>query len=179
MNPEITKNWIKKCLTEKKTNSFSTQEGLIEVTNEVLSNLKSNFEDFVSSFNELKSSFTATTDKNKEHDLSIAFLNSPYIYDIVDTKNGFMLFRKGYRLIFTFEKPGQIRIQLIKKEHGETHAFTDAHIQASIHNSVSIQWVHSHFKGFINLERLARYYMELFLVESEKSLSSPSPQTTP
>ncbi len=175
MKLETTKSWIEKCLIEKNSktsNLIVTQAELKEITNEVLLDLRSIFEHFVEAFNDLKSSLLQNTEKHKWIDqkegLPFSLLRSIHIYDVVDKENGFMLFRKGHRLIFTPEKAGRIHIQLIKKENETIIKHIDTYINAFLNNVMSIQWTHEDHKGFVDLNTLSRYYMKCFLTESEK-----------
>ncbi len=178
MKLETTKSWIEKCLVEKNSqalNPILTQKELAEITNEVLLDLRSIFEHFVEAFNDLKSSFLQNTEKHnlidQKDSLHFSLLRSIHIYDVVDKKNGFMLFRKGHRLIFTPESPGRIHIQLIQKENETIIKHIDTYINACSNNVMSIQWTHEDHKGFVNLNTLSRYYMKCFLAESEKQVS--------
>ena len=175
MKLETTKSWIEKCLMEKNSkilNPVLTQKELKEITNEVLLDLRAVFEHFVEAFNDLKSSFLQDTEKHKlidqKDNLHFSLLRPIHIYDVVGKENGFMLFRKGHRLIFTPEGVGRIHIQLIKKENTATIKHIDTHINAFSNNAMSIQWTHEGQKGFVDLNTLSRYYMKCFLRESEQ-----------
>ena len=163
MKIEFTKSWMEKCLLDKNdSNSPSqlTETEISEITDEAILDLKSIFEHFIKAFNDIKLS-QAESDKSIIPEES---LRSIHIYDLADDKKGFMVFRKGCRLIFSEKSPGSIRIQmLVKKDNLNTTEVIDTCIQASINNIASVKWTHDHFKGFVNLEILARYYMKQFL----------------
>ncbi|MGI9548989.1 MAG: hypothetical protein ACR2M7_03280 [Bdellovibrionales bacterium] len=176
MKLETTKSWIERCLLEKnEVSNILTQKEVKEITHEVLLDLRSKFAHFVSAFNDLKTSFLQNTKgedlTDQKEGLSFSFLKPIHIYQVSGKENGFMLFRKGHRLVFTPEKPGRIRIQLIKKENGILSNKIDTYINAFSNNIMSIQWTHEDHKGFVDLETLSRYYMKQFLAESEKSVN--------
>lgn len=168
METEKTKSWIYKCLAEKKSDfsNKSLEQGDIEdLTNEFLSDLRSVFEHFSEIFNDIR-----MEPKGAFLDLSSAEVreklkDSLFIYDLAD-KTGFMVFRKGYKLIFSYVQPGRIRVQFFKKKPlSETEIFVDAFINAITSETLSIKWVHENHKGFVDIPILARYYMKRFLQE--------------
>jgi len=174
MKLDTTKSWIKKCLLGHQQSSCNvlTQQDLRDITNETLLDLRSMFEHFVDAFNDLKSSLLKNTEKHKLIDqkegIYSALLRPIHIYNVVDKENGFMLFRQGHRLILTPAGPGHIQIQLMKKENEILEKLIDASINAVSHNIMSIHWIHSDHKGFVDIGTLSRYYMKQFLIESEK-----------
>jgi len=169
MEIEKTKSWIYKCLVEKKSN-FSGQslerEDIEELTNEFLLDLRSVFKHFADSFNSLKiDSSTGDLLNSSSSKIKEKFKDSLFIYDLADNK-GFMLFRKGYKLIFSYVQPGRVRVQFLKKiTLGETEHFVDTFINAITNETLSINWVHENHKGFVDIPILARYYMKRFLQE--------------
>ena len=165
MDIEKTKSWIYKCLeTEKsKFHSENLEEGDIrELTHDFLHDLRSLFEHYVQAYEKIKiegvkdSSPESTKQKLK---------TSLFIYDLADTE-GFMLFKNNYKLIFTYVKPGQVRIKFLKQKlFSETEVFVDTYLNAVFHEAMSIRWIHDNRKGFIDKDILARYYMKRFLEE--------------
>lgn len=165
MNSESLKTWVEKCL---KADSDVTQDSSLSadeissITEDVLLDLKSYFEHFLKAFNELKASYANSP--NTLPALPKNSLDPIYIYDLTDAQKGFMLFRKGCRLIFSQEKPGYIRIQMrLKKDNFITAKQIDTFVKASVQNAVSMKWTHQEHQGFVDFPILARYYMKLFL----------------
>ena len=168
MESEKIKSWIYKCLAEEQSNfhSRSLGEGDIEdFTNEFLSDLRVIFSHFVKAFNELKQGENKDVSDWAEKKVMEKLKGSLFLYDLVD-KKGFMLFRKGHRLIFSYIQPGRIRVQFLKqKPLSETEHLVDTFINAITNETLSINWVHENHKGFVDIHVLARYYMKCFLRE--------------
>lgn len=170
MNVENTKTWIYKCLTEKKLEYSHAHKGLErgdieELTKEFLSDLRTVFEHFAGSFNVLKGESTDVFIELSSEKIRDKLKDTLFIYDLADTA-GFMLFRKGYKLIFSYVQPGRIKVQFFKKKPlSETEMFVDAFINAITNESLSIKWVQENQKGFVDMNILARYYMKRFLQE--------------
>ena len=168
MKAERTQSWIYKCLMAKKSD-FSPktlgEEDIEDLTNEFLLDLRSVFEHFVKAFNDLKKANVENFQDPSEQETKEKLKGSLLLYDLAEAK-GFMLFRKGYRLIFSYAKPGCIKIQFLKqKPFGETENFVEAFINAITNDTMSINWVHENHKGFVDINILARYYMKRFLQE--------------
>lgn len=168
MEVEKAKSWIYKCLAEKKSDFSprSLAEGDIkDFTNEFLSDLRTIFEHFIKAFNEIRQEGCGEVAGLTEKEAKEKFQGSLFLYDLAD-KPGFMLFRKGYRLIFSYIQPGRVRVQFMKqKPFSETENFVDAFINAITNETMSINWVHENHKGFVDINILARYYMKRFLQE--------------
>lgn len=170
MESDKIQSWIYKCLTEKKTD-FShknlSEDDVEDFTNEFLLDIRSVFEHFVKAFNDLKKvNIEDFIEPSPLKETREKLRGSLLLYDLAD-KRGFMLFRKGYRLIFSYVKPGQIKVQFLKqKPFGETEVFVETFIKAITNETLSINWVHEDHKGFVNIHVLARYYMRRFLQES-------------
>lgn len=170
MKLERTQSWIFKCLTEKKSDFLRNnlnKEDIEDFTDEFLTDLRSVFEHFVEAFNGLKQANVEnfpegfSFKKNKEK-----LKGSLLLYDLAD-KKGFMLFRKGYRLVFSYVRPGRISVQFLKqKPLSEAEVFVDTFINAITNDTMSINWVHENHKGFVNINVLVRYYMRRFLQET-------------
>lgn len=169
MKLETTKSWIEKCLASEQnpdSQSLLTKNDLENITQETLLDLKVIFEHFVEAFADIKTS--SVDPKTKETKL----LSSIHIYDLTKNRKGFMIFRKGCRLIFSQESPGCIRIQMLtKKDNLSNITRLDTQIKATINSAISIRWTHQEHKGFIDFNILARYHMRLFLIESQNLLS--------
>lgn len=170
MNPEKVKLWVYKCLETQKEGFLEKSfgdEDIKDWTNEFLSDLQSVFEYFVQAFNDLKkenmtekpSGLKASKETKKK------LKNSLFLYNLTNQK-GFMIFRKGYKLIFSYVQPGRIQVQFLKqKPFSEKEYLEDSFIQAITDDTMSINWVHENHKGFIDINVLARYYMKRFLQE--------------
>ena len=174
MRSDKLQSWL--CRSIAKDSDFSSQAGLGEEdiedwTHEFLLDLRSVFEHFVSAFSELKKA-------GKEGELSLpqGFEGSPsaqkklkgslMLYDL-HGKEGFMLFRNSCKLIFSYIRPGRIRIQFFrKKPFGEPEVFADSFLNAVAKDALSINWVHENCKGFVDINVLSRYYMKRFLQEA-------------
>lgn len=169
MKKERTQSWIYKCLTEPHENEGCKgliQEDIIDLSHELLFDLKSIFGYFVQTFNELKEFpiENQNLDVQKLHQDKIK--SSILIYDLTD-EQGFMLFKQGYKLIFSYYKPGHIKVKFLKhKAFSDEDIFTEASIIAVTNNTMSLNWVHDNHKGFVDINVLARYYMRRFLQES-------------
>ena len=170
MKSERAQSWIYRQLTRKKpdiSDGSLNREDIGDFTDEFLLDLRAVFEGFVKAFNDLKKtdieSFPETVPSVKS--VKEKLKGSLLLYDLAD-KKGFMLFRKGYRLIFSSLKPGQIKIQFLKqKPFGETETFVDTSISAITNDTMSINWIHEGRKGFVSIDVLVRYYMGRFLQE--------------
>ena len=163
MDIEKTKSWIYKCLETEKSKFPSDnleEEDIKDLTCDFLQDLRSIFEHYVQAYEKIKLEGDPTNESIKEK-LKTSF----FIYNLADTA-GFMLFKKNYKLIFAYAKPGQIKIKFLKqKPFSELEVFVDTFVNAVSQDTMSIRWVHENRKGFINKDILARYYMKRFLEE--------------
>lgn len=168
MREDRTQSWIYNCLMAEKPNSVHKpliDEDIADLTNEFLLDLRSVFESFVQAFNDLKKENIQSLEKPNQEQSWKRFKGSILIYDLKDEK-GFMVFRKGYRLIFSYVTPGCIKVQFLRqKPLGEVEKFVESFIRAVTHETMSINWTHDDHKGFVNINILARYYMRRFLQE--------------
>ena len=162
MDIEKTKSWIYKCLETEKSKFPAhnlEEEDIKELSYDFLQDLRSIFEHYVQAYEKIK--LEETDSANIKEKLKTSF----FIYDLADTA-GFMLFKKSHKLIFSYVKPGQIRIKFLKqKPLSETELFVDTYLNAVCQDTMSIRWVHENKKGFIDKDILARYYMKRFLEE--------------
>ena len=175
MKTEKLQSWI--CRSITKDSGFSPQTGLGEEdiedwTQEFLLDLRSVFEHFVSAFNDLKKAgsegrLSFPRDFPEASVAKKKLKGSLMLYDL-HGKKGFMLFRNSCRLIFSYIRPGRIRIQFLRqKPFGETELFVDSFLNAVAKDALSVNWVHENCKGFVDINVLSRYYMKRFLQESE------------
>ena len=162
MDIEKTKSWIYKCLETERSKFPSNnleEEDIKELSYDFLQDLRSIFEHYIQAYEKIKSE--GSDSANIKEKLKTSF----FIYDLADTA-GFMLFKKSHKLIFSYVKPGQIRIKFLKqKPLSETELFVDTYLNAVCQDTMSIRWVHENKKGFIDKDILARYYMKRFLEE--------------
>ncbi len=141
---------------------FEPEKMLFSETVQFLLELKTEFVDASTSFNELKPSA----------------IGRIKIYGIAKTHADFMLFRNGFKMIFSIKAPGQISIRFnfigtnyIPTPGSETpnHASSvmDEHIiEAKWGAFGEIIWSYQSLP--IKLEHMVRHYMTLFIKESSK-----------
>jgi hypothetical protein len=145
------------------TAGFDPEKHLLDATYDFMRDLKVGFVESASAFNQLKGSTLGTIK----------------IYGISKTVADFMLFRNGYKLIFTVTAPGvlNVRFNTIGNQFfpnpGEV-----AQVQATAGTNMGdtlkatwgafgeLQWTYESKK--INLDYLVRYYMTRFIRESTK-----------
>lgn len=137
---------------------FDPEATLMNETIEFLESLKNKFVETASAFNQLKGS---TVGRIK-------------IYGISKTHADFMLFRNGYKLIFSMRQPGLIAINFA---HLGTSYIPTAGHQVTFNGEEDL--LHSHWGAFgdliwtyqgqpIRLDYLVRYYLSRFIRESAK-----------
>jgi len=160
-------NWIKDLvLTEQQmeengvidySNDTSSTENLEQETIEYLKDLKVGFIEAASAFNQLKGS---PVGKLK-------------IYGISKTIADFMIFRNGYKLIFSMKRPGAIGIgfhqtgqQLIphQEEQNAESRGDETLITAQWGLFGELKWVYQEHE--VKFDMLIRYYMSRFIKES-------------
>ncbi len=169
MESEKIKSWVYKCLSSQQSNGSSLrleEEDIEDWTHEFLSDLRAAFKHFVQAFNELKRGDVRDFPHPPSGIVKERLKGSLSLYDLAD-KEGFMLFRKGYRLIFSYVRPGRVRVKFLRQQpFNETEVFVDAFINAIAGGALSINWAHENHKGFVNINVLVRYYMRRFLQET-------------
>lgn len=167
-------DWIKDLVRAEKqmedsgivelTPSFDPQRILAFDTLQFLLKIKTEVVDAISAFNELK--------------------NSPVgrikIYGIAKTHADFMLFRNGYKMIFSIKSPGQIGIRLnfigssfvpqpgqMNTSLQETQNIIDEHIlEAQWGAFGEVFWT---FKGHpLKIDYLVRHMLSIFVKESSR-----------
>lgn len=142
---------------------FDPQQLLFSESLGFLSGLKTAFIDTASSFNQLKGS---TVGRIK-------------IYGISNTHADFMLFRNGFKLIFSLKEPGVVGIRF----HYVGAGFTQVQVPAASDNGIKVpseediliaRWgafgdlVWTYKEQTIKTDYLVRYYMTRFIRESAK-----------
>lgn len=126
-------------------NTFNPERLLVSEALNFMQEIKQGLQDAVDFFNEMK---PTPVGKIK-------------IYDIAKTHADFMLFRNGYKLIFSLTRPGVISIRLhyMNSPHSETE-------------SVEIKWgafndfIWMHKGNPVKKENLIRHYLAKFIRES-------------
>ena len=145
---------------------FDPERVLVTETIQFLLSLKTEFVDSSSTFNELKPSA----------------LGRIKIYGIAKTHADFMLFRNGFKMIFSMKAPGQIsvRFNFIGTNYiptpGATNAESAGAANANVmeENVVEARWAAFEelvwmYKGqSVKLEFMVRHYMTQFIRESSK-----------
>ena len=116
-------------------------------------------------------------------DYSVAFnqmkgagLGNVKIYGIANTEADFMLFRNGFKLIFSIKKPGQISIRFqhqgsflmpgsTSEGAGATSQVEDL-VEAQWGAFGEVFWTYQNLK--LNPDNMVRYYLSHFIRESAK-----------
>ncbi|MGE0764179.1 MAG: hypothetical protein AB7N80_12935 [Bdellovibrionales bacterium] len=138
---------------------FDAERELELATTEFLADLKTGFIESASTFNQLKGSAVGTIK----------------IYGISKTQSDFMLFRNGYKLIFSMKQPGLITISFnATSPHfvpGQAVVETPAvgpvdTLKARWGAYGELVWTSNELQ--INLDYLVRYYVSRFVRESTK-----------
>lgn len=159
--------WIRELI---KTEHMLEESGLVEVqpephsaeqlknaTLEFMAELKSRFIEAATLFNELKASA----------------LGRVKIYGVAKTESDFMLFRNGFKMIFSTPTPGiiQIRFNFINSNYipdrntQDTVAFEQETLEFEWGPFAEVKWL---YKGQVfNKDALVRYYMSQFIRESQ------------
>lgn len=130
---------------------------LTHMTQDFLREIKEQFVEYATAFNNLKNTP----------------MGSVKIYGISNTPADFMLFRNGYKLLFTAVAPGRIAInlhsqapQLARGAQSNGMASNDGTIEAVFGAFGDISWTYNGSK--VNPEALVRYYLSRFVRESAK-----------
>lgn len=126
-------------------------------TNEFLKNVKELFVEYATAFNNLKNSTVGTVK----------------IYGISNTVADFMLFRNGYKLLFSAVEPGRIAMtfqaqatQFIPAPGHHQTPSGDETLEAKYGPFGEMTW--SYRGTSVNPEYLVRYYLSRFVRESAK-----------
>lgn len=161
-------NWIKDLVLAEQsmedtgmvdmTAGFDPERELEDATSEFLSDLKAAFVESAAAFNQLKGSAVGTIK----------------IYGISKTRSDFMLFRNGYKLIFSLKHPGLITVtfnttapQFIPGQTAEAPSAAPVdNLKARWGAYGELVWTSNELP--INLDYLVRYYVSRFVKESAK-----------
>lgn len=143
---------------------IDSEKALVNESVRYLTNLKNKFIEASVAFNELKASA----------------LGRLKIYGIAKTPADFMLFRNGYKMIFSLSAPGEISIrfnflgpgghiptQIPTASSSTASSLLEEHLlKAQIGAFGDLKWT---FRDqTIDLEHVIRYHMTLFIKESAK-----------
>lgn len=127
-----------------------------------LQSLKNDFVEAASAFNEMKSSP----------------LGRIKIYGIAKTHADFMLFRNGFKMIFSLKGPGQVSIrfnfigpnyipsQIPSAQQANTPMMEEHVLEAKVGPFEDIQWCFQNQP--IKMAQVVRYHLSLFVRESSK-----------
>lgn len=153
-----TENWIQDLAQEdnfQRTVSFSETQELEKATIDFLLELQGLFIQAVKKFNHLKKA-----------DRSV------YAYRISNVREGFMLYRSGYRLLFHYKVPGKLQIQMVKTDLGRSQeVILNTELQAFRSNPLScFKWNHKGYAGFIEAQAFVSYYFKFFVRSSRPSV---------
>ena len=137
-----------------------TDEGkrIAQMTQDFLREIRELFSDYASAFNNMKN----------------APLGAIKIYGISNTPADFMLFRNGFKLLFTALAPGRIAIGLhhqtsqlpIGASASPNNPSSDGIIEAVFGAFGEVFWTYNGAK--VNSDALVRYYLTRFVKESAK-----------
>lgn len=126
-------------------------------THEFLRSLKDSFVEYATAFNNMKN----TT------------LGSVKIYGISNTVSDFMLFRNGYKLLFTASATGRVTMafqtsapQFMPSQNQTSAPASEEHLEAIYGPFGDLIW--SYRGTQVNPESLVRYYLTRFIRESAK-----------
>jgi hypothetical protein len=164
-------NWIKELVDAERSMEesgiidfsagFDPDKSLKEETSKFMHDIKSMMVEYATAFNQLK---------------GIA-LGGVKIYGISNTECDFMLFRNGFKLIFTATKPGRVSVrfhyqgagfvpgQKAAEEQSETLPNDDV-LEARWGAFGQLVWTHKELE--VRKEYLTRYYLSRFIRESAK-----------
>lgn len=141
---------------------FDAEKILINDTIQFLLAMKTEFVDASTSFNELKPSA----------------LGRIKIYGIAKTHADFMLFRNGFKMIFSLKAPGQISIRFnfigtnyipnpgAETSQSATNVMDEHIIEAKWGAFGEVIWTYQNQP--LKLEYMVRHYLTLFIKESSK-----------
>ena len=151
-----TENWIQRLVREETSKNpafFNESLEMEEATERFLLELKGLFYQTAKEFNRLKNG-----------------RSSLYIYKITNVREGFMLYRSGFRLLFYYEAAGKIRIRLLKTTPGSAQReMLNAVLHAFRNNPLSVfKWSHEKHSGFVDAKALVSCYFQ-FLVRTGRA----------
>lgn len=139
---------------------FDTQRILVNETIQFLLGLKTDFADACSNFNELKPSA----------------LGRIKIYGIAKTHADFMLFRNGYKMIFSLKSPGviSIRFHYVGQNYIPSPTATEQATVVMEEELVEAKWgafeevVWTFNNQPVKPEYMVRHYLTLFIKDSAR-----------
>ena len=164
-------NWIKELVRAEQemeesgmvdfSAGFDPDRALLDETMGFMGDLKAAFVESSSAFNQLKGS---TVGRIK-------------IYGISNTEADFMLFRNGFKLVFSAVEPGLVAIRFI--HIGSTFIPGQSVEDTATHTNMTEDILESHWGAFgdliwaykgqpVKLDYLVRYYLSRFIRESAK-----------
>lgn len=135
---------------------FDPQRLLSEESLHFLNDLKISFVDSVTTFNQLKGSP----------------LGRIKVYGISNTEADFMLFRNGFKLIFSLKRPGHISIKFhyvgsnFMPNTGDTNDQGEDQVIAKWGPFGDLVWTYN--DQSLKIDFLVRYYLSRFVKESAK-----------
>lgn len=160
-------DWIKELVLEEQTmedsgvinlNSTNPEAHLEEYTLEFLRDCKAAFVEAIATFNHMKGSTLGTIK----------------LYGISNTKADFMLFRNGYKLIFSMRRPGEVEVYKSLTSSHFLAAATETEKKAGENDVLrahwgafgELQWQYRNLN--VKLDYLIRHYLSHFIRESTK-----------
>jgi len=137
---------------------FDPHRQVEEATVEFISDLKAAFVEAASAFNQLKGST----------------LGQVRIYGISKTQADFMLFRHGYKLIFSLRQPGLITVSYSTSGTNYVPGTAPKQEEPQSADSLRATWgafgqlIWTYNDHAINIDYLVRYYMSRFIKDSAR-----------
>ena len=161
------KKWIQRLIREESSPSasfFNESLEAEEATETFLRRLKSLFSQAAADFNRLSQSGP-----------------SIYVYKITNIREGFMLYRAGFRLLFFYEAAGKIRIRALKTSPGKSQEeLLSSSLQAFRNNPLSaFKWRHETHSGFVDAEPLVSCYFQFLARAGRKKLEKQTESGLP
>lgn len=137
--------------------AFNPEQALVESTVSFLGNLKEEFIESCAAFNQLRGQP----------------LGGVKIYGISRTDADFMLFRNGYKLIFSCLQAGRVSVRFQNPNQGTSNNTAMARAEASFDEDIleakwgafgAITWTFDALE--IKTEHLIKYYLQRFISQS-------------
>lgn len=130
----------------------TSSEELLEHTVEFLRQLRTGFTQTVSSFNQMK-----------------GYIGSIRIYGISETDSDFMIFRNGYKLVFSVQEAGLVSIKFLNTQEllpGQEPAESPSieYIKGVWGAFGELKWMHA--EQPLKIDFLIRYFMTHFVRQS-------------
>ncbi|MEQ1665313.1 MAG: hypothetical protein ABL927_08065 [Bdellovibrionales bacterium] len=160
-------NWIKELVLSEQQmedagvinlSAINPDTYLDEQTLEFLRDVKAMMVEAAATFNQLKGSNLGTLK----------------IYGISNTKADFMLFRNGYKLIFSMKRPGEIEVYTTLITANFLNTSPEQETRPTDRESIRSHWgafgeLQWHYNGLpIKIDYLVRHYLSRFIRESAK-----------